>query len=453
MKEVLPLFKPADEESKILLKPITRTASFFTETEAPNIEIASPVNEISVEAIIERQIAPALIDGDLSAQDAFFVADLGEISRQHNQFRSLLPRVEPFYAVKCNPDKKVMKRLARLGANFDCASQAEIQMVLDLGVDPSRIIYANPCKQASHLKFAYENSVTMMTFDNVDELLKIKQYAPASQLVIRLLPDDSKSICKLGAKFGASQNAVTVLLESAAALEMNVIGVSFHVGSGCFDAQAYGDAVALAARVFELAKGYGFNFSLIDIGGGFPGRNAAGIQFSEIAQVLRIALENHFPSSKEIRIIAEPGRYYVSSAFTLITNVTARRTVHLENDESLYMCMFFNNDFLDYINDGMYGSFNCITFDHASVTPIPCTIGGTWAYGQNTEQILTKCSIWGPTCDSIDCIGKDVLLPTLSVGDFIYFNNMGAYTSCAASVFNGFKKTQVIYTDTELNSK
>lgn len=332
--------KPADEEP-ILLKPITRTSSYFIEADAPLIELPSPIDDTSVEAIIARRISPALVDGDLSAQDAFFVADLGEISRQHSQFKTLLPRVEPFYAVKCNPDKRVIQKLAGLGANFDCASQAEIQMVLNIGVDPSRIIYANPCKQASHLKYAYEKGIRMMTFDNVDELLKIKQYAPSAQVVIRILTDDSKSICKLGAKFGVAQKAVPVLLETAAALEMNVIGVSFHVGSGCYDAQAYGDAVELASRVFDVARGYGFEFSLLDIGGGFPGRNASGIQFSKIAEVVRGALENFFPVSRKVRIIAEPGRYYASSAFTLVTNVTARRAVHLENDESVYMCNLF----------------------------------------------------------------------------------------------------------------
>jgi ornithine decarboxylase len=337
MKKVLPLLRPADEES-ILLKPMTRTSSFFLETEDDIVELPSPVEEMSVEAVISRQISPALVDGDLSAQDAFFVADLGEISRQHHQFKSLLPRVEPFYAVKCNPDKRILQRLAYLGANFDCASQAEIQMVLDLGVDPSRIIYANPCKQASHLRYAYEHGVKMMTFDNVDELQKIKQYAPSAQLVIRILTDDSKSICKLGAKFGVSQKTVPVLLETAAALEMNVIGVSFHVGSGCYDAQSYGDAVELASKVFDVAQNYGYKFTLLDIGGGFPGRNASGIKFSAIAEVVRTAIEKLFPVSKNIRIIAEPGRYYASSAFTLVTNVTARRAVHLENDESIYMC-------------------------------------------------------------------------------------------------------------------
>jgi ornithine decarboxylase len=142
----------------------------------------------------------------------------------------------------------------------------------------------------------------------------------------------------LGAKFGVSQKTVPVLLETAAALEMNVIGVSFHVGSGCYDAQSYGDAVELASKVFDVAQNYGYKFTLLDIGGGFPGRNASGIKFSAIAEVVRTAIEKLFPVSKNIRIIAEPGRYYASSAFTLVTNVTARRAVHLENDESIYMC-------------------------------------------------------------------------------------------------------------------
>ena len=337
MKEVLPLFKPADEELQISLKSISRTASFFIEMSAPAVEVV-PFEDLSVEAIIARRIEPALVGSDLNAQDAFFVADLGEISRQHYRFKSLLPRVEPFYAVKCNPDRKVIERLASLGANFDCASQAEIQMVLDVGVDPSRIIYANPCKQASHLKYAYTHGIRMMTFDNVDELHKIKQYAPSAQLITRILTDDSKSLCKLGAKFGASSQAIPILFETAHELGMNIIGVSFHVGSGCFDAQAFGDAVAVANQVFDLGEKYGFNFTLLDLGGGFPGHNAPGIQFTEISSILRTSLGKYFPISREIRIIAEPGRYYASSAFTLVTNITARRTLHLENDESIYMC-------------------------------------------------------------------------------------------------------------------
>lgn len=134
----------------------------------------------------------------------------------------------------------VIKTLIALGTSFDCASrvrliiddfnsQGEIQMVLDQGVAPTNIIYANPCKQASHLRFASSVGVQKMTFDNVDELHKIKQFCPEAQLVLRILTDDSKSLCKLGTKFGASQGMVRVLLETAKELAMNVIGIRYVI--------------------------------------------------------------------------------------------------------------------------------------------------------------------------------------------------------------------------------
>ncbi|KAK5016459.1 Ornithine decarboxylase, partial [Cryomyces antarcticus] len=74
-------------------------------------------------------------------EDAFFVADMGEVYRQHMRWKKNLQRVKPHYAVKCNPDPQVLRLLAGLGTGFDCASKAEIEQVLNMGVDPSRIIY------------------------------------------------------------------------------------------------------------------------------------------------------------------------------------------------------------------------------------------------------------------------------------------------------------------------
>lgn len=128
-------------------------------------------------------------------------------------------------AVKCNPDPMVLRLLAALGAGFDCASKSEIQAVLDLDVDPSRIIYANPCKQASFIRFAASKNVEMMTFDNAEELYKIKDLYPNAKLVIRILADDSKSLCKLGLKFGASLSCTASLLKTARELGLDVIGV------------------------------------------------------------------------------------------------------------------------------------------------------------------------------------------------------------------------------------
>lgn len=119
----------------------------------------------------------------------------------------------------------VIRTLAKCGTGFDCASKAEVQLVLDSGVSPNRIIYANPCKQASHIRYATSLDVDVMTFDNLDELYKIKSVAPFSKLVLRILTDDSKSVCRFGVKFGASISMIPILLSTAKELELNVIGI------------------------------------------------------------------------------------------------------------------------------------------------------------------------------------------------------------------------------------
>lgn len=161
-----------------------------------------------------------------------------------------------------------------------------------------------------------------MTFDNVDELVKISRLHPGASLVLRILTDDSKAICRLGLKFGASLQVVPSLLAKAKELSLNVIGISFHVGSGCYDPSAFADAVSLAKQAFIYGKDMGFDFSLLDVGGGFEDDN-----FESTAAILRAALLAHF--SDEIRagleIIAEPGRFFVSKAFQLVANIIARR--------------------------------------------------------------------------------------------------------------------------------
>ncbi|KAJ2753820.1 Ornithine decarboxylase [Coemansia aciculifera] len=375
------------------------------------------------------------------AEDAFFVADLGEVYRQYAQWAKLLPRVQPFFAVKCNPDALVIKLLARLGAGFDCASKGELTQVLSEGVSSRNIIYAHPCKPASHLRYAAAQGVELMTFDNADELEKISELHQGAKAVLRILADDSSALCRLGLKFGAEPSSAAALLRTAIKLGVQVVGVSFHVGSGCKSEAAFSDAVERVRRVFDQADALGLQLSLLDVGGGFPGRNdPAGLDFDVVARVLSAAIDRHFPQDAyaHVRVIAEPGRYFVASAFSLAVNVVARRRIEGEGAES----------FMYYVNDGVYGSFNCIVFDHQS--PRPRLLHSRGELLDTTAAPLFKSSIWGPTCDSIDCIVPNgLLLPELRIGDWLVFDNMGAYTLCAASRFNGFKLSDIVYVDSE----
>ncbi|KAJ7675050.1 ornithine decarboxylase [Mycena rosella] len=371
------------------------------------------------------------------AESAFFVADLTQVYRQHLRWRACLPQIQPFYAVKCNPDPYVLRLLAALGAGFDCASNGEISQVLDIGgIHPSRIIFANPCKAVSFVRNAAKMGVDMMTFDNADELYKIARAHPRAQLVVRILTDDSKSLCQLGIKFGAPLATVPGLLAKAKELGLAVVGVSFHVGSGCYDPSVYTDAVMRARTAFDMGADAGHRFTLLDVGGGFE-----DAVFEQAASFLSDAIDTYFPDRSGIKIIAEPGRFYVSKAFSLATNIIARRaplgeTPAASSEEPSVMY---------YINDGVYGAFNCILFDHQTAHPHVLSMGGS--FHVPADEPLHTSSVWGPTCDSIDCVCPTTQLPrALRVGDWLGFDNMGAYTICAASQFNGFQLSKVVYT-------
>jgi len=333
--------------------------------------------------------------------------------------------------VKCNPNPEVIRLLAALGTGFDCASKAEIDEVLNAGVDPSRIIYAQPCKTKSYVRHAAQQGVKQMTFDNSDELYKTKALFPDAELYLRILTDDSSSLCRLSLKFGASLDCAEELLQLAKSLDLNVVGVSFHVGSGASDPQSFVKAVQDSRTVFDQAAAIGYDLKTLDVGGGFSGDT-----FEEMAAVLSEILDEYFPP--HIRIIGEPGRYYVASAFTVACNIIARRDIRDSvTGETAYML---------YLNDGVYGNFSSIIFDHQNPVPQILAAKNKEVKGNGVEY-----SLWGPTCDGIDRITESCVFDTvLDVGDWLYFEEMGAYTKCSATRFNGFTDDhEVLYVSSE----
>lgn len=389
--------------------------------------------DISTHALIEDKIH---VSNKEEKDDCFVIGDLGDIVNKYKGWLKAIPRVRPFYAVKCNDDYPVLKILADMGASFDCASKGEIQKVLNLHVSPDRIIYANPCKQQSMLKYAAKNKVATMTFDNEAELYKIKNIYPNARCVLRILPPSNFKVqCELGIKFGCHPSKAGALLEVARSLDLDVVGISFHVGSGCEEASAFAVAIQQARDVFDLALQMGFDMQLLDIGGGFPGQESAAVSFLEIANVVNMALDKYFPAEEGVDIISEPGRYFVASAFTVAVNIIAKRVVardqHGENGELLnHPSACDEPSIMYYVNDGVYGSFNCLLFDHASVTV-------NTLKDEDVDEVCYESSIWGPTCDGLDCILQAVQLPDHEVGEWLYFRDMGAYTMAAASTFNG----------------
>jgi ornithine decarboxylase len=359
---------------------------------------------------------------DNRSEQAFYVVDLGEIVHAVNQWQTLLPMVKPFYAIKCNPNPVMLEALASLGVNFDCASEAEIKTVIEITRDPTRIIFANPCKMSSQIRYARANDVDCMTFDSEEELYKVKLFHPYAKLILRLAVDDSKSVCKFNKKFGCRIEQVKELLVIAKTLKLNVVGFSFHVGSNCSSEMTYYDALGTVREAVDIAAELDISTTIVDIGGGFRGVDGPGVKFINITEKIKEGIEEFFPDydKQGIEFMAEPGRYFAQRTHTLVMNVIGKKII-MEKDEKTIVY---------YLNDGIYGSFNCIMFDHERPTILPFN-------ERNEKQFRSR--LFGPTCDSIDMISEDVMLPELATGEWVYSENMGAYTVAAGSNFNGFR--------------
>ncbi|XP_065061735.1 ornithine decarboxylase-like isoform X4 [Rhopilema esculentum] len=361
--------------------------------------------------------------------EPFYVGNVSEILERIASFKKFLPNVQPFYAVKCVPARLVLKLLSHYGLGFDCASKSEMEAVLSLGVSPDRIIFAHTVKMASHLRYAAENKVAMMTFDCEDELHKIKKIYPDAELLIRIRVDDSKSRFKLGKKFGVAAEDSEALLKLAKKNNQNVIGVSFHVGSDCAHPTMFRNAVKAARTVFDEAENMGLKFSILDIGGGFPGVKKKDNLFKEIANTLQQALAEHFPPSFGVKIIAEPGRFYVQSAFTLVSRVSAvKHTPEVNGNKTE------NQNFVYYLNDGIHGSF---FYYDPDLPPRPLK--------SKKEETLHLSTLWGPTCSQTDLIGEGFRLPKMDSGDLLIFEDMGAYSFSCVTNFNGYGEIKIVY--------
>ena len=375
---------------------------------------------------LEYIIKKYIDEKDKYDDDAFYIVDLCKVKEQYDKWLKYLPDIQPYFAVKSNPDNIIINLLAKLGCNFDCASKSELDNALSIVNNPDRIIFANPCKISSHLIFARENQIGKMTFDSIEELEKIYKIYPGAQIILRICVDDTNSKCKFNSKFGCLLCNIPKIFEKIKSLQMNLVGFSFHVGSGCSDPVSYYNAIKDCKESYKLSQDYGFNISIIDIGGGFPGVDK-NIKFADICENINRAIVDFFSyetNNNIIKFIAEPGRYFTEATHTLVLNVIAKKT---EENVIKY-----------YLSDGIYGSFNCINYDHQTPELIPLI-------SQENDDIKYNTTFFGPTCDSLDCIYKDIQYQELNVGDWLYIINYGSYTIAPSSSFNGFSVSNKKY--------
>jgi ornithine decarboxylase len=367
-----------------------------------------------------------------------FILDHDVIRENYRSFKTHLPRVQCYYAVKANSTQQIIETLFREGSSFDVASYNEFMQVYQYikhfdKADKKyfvwdKIIFSNTIKDRMTLGKIRQYK-PLMTFDNSDELKKIRKYCDTAGLVLRLKVPDTGSQVEMATKFGAEPGDAQSLIQQAFDLGLKVEGISFHTGSQCVNFNNFTEALAITSQIFYDARKKGFPLNLVDIGGGFPVPYDPQVpEFSKLAAILNSEFDRLFPAEavkvpgdRGLEILAEPGRFIVATAATLVTEIIGKA----RRDGKVFY----------HINDGVYHTFSGVVYDH--------WIPNFRAFRQGKNEI---CAVVGPTCDSFDKITLSAELPgDLEIGDYLYTENIGAYSTASSTKFNGFDGAMIIH--------
>lgn len=345
------------------------------------------------------------------------VLSLEQIEKNYRLLRTHLPRVKVFYAIKANPHRRILELMRDLGSNFDVASDGEIMELSSLGVDGSRMIYANPMKTVNGLRACRNAGVGKMTFDSAGEIDKMARECPGATVLLRIRIDNSSAHVDLNKKFGAAREQALELLLKARDAGLDAAGIAFHVGSQTTSADPYLYALDIAREIFEEAAAAGMQLRIMDIGGGFPiPEPKVRFNLQEMLNQINARLDEDFPG---VEIWAEPGRFICGTAVNLITSVIG---VTERGGQPWY-----------FLDEGLYGTFSGVLFDQWDFKLISFKEG---------EQVAATFA--GPSCDSLDIMFRGKMTVRQEEGDLILVPICGAYTSASATTFNGFSKANFV---------
>ena len=343
-----------------------------------------------------------------------------EIKKSVNFFKENFPgRI--LYAVKTNPNEKIIKQIIANGVNeFDVASLNEIKLINKIYPE-AKLHFMHTIKSKESIASAYNDyNVKSFSLDSKDELRKIldaTNQAKDLELFVRIAISNEHAEIDLSRKFGALPSEALGLVRLCKQ-HAKKLGISFHVGSQCMHKISYSKGIKEIGNIIKKTK---IIPDTINVGGGFPSiyPDLNPEPLSNYMMEIKKEL-NNLKLDKLPEIICEPGRAIVAESGSTIVKVILRKKNNL------------------YINDGTYGSL----FDAGA--PNFVLPSKMITEGRVQSKKLTAFSFFGPTCDGLDYMKGPFLLPNnIKEGDYIELGQLGAYSLTFRTNFNGFYSNEI----------
>jgi ornithine decarboxylase len=367
---------------------------------------------------------------DSSVSTPTLILDYDIISETYDRFIDLYPSGMVYYAVKANANPRICRLVVERGGGLEIASMAELELALRVGARGDQIICSNPIKNPAFIRRMQAEGVYATVVDSTYEVEKMAQHTPGMRVYIRLAVDNTGSVLPLAGKFGVSGEQALEIAELAREKGLDVIGLSFHVGSQCLNPNNWVNAIRASGDVWRAAQERGFNFSFLDLGGGFPAGNYHDPSIptlEAIADVVMPALHENIPNLEDVLVVLEPGRGLVGESGRLIASVEGKAP--RGEDEWLYLDA---------------GVFNGLMETYEGFPPVVRLVAEDAHLRPRKVYTLA-----GPSCDSCDVLGRGIELPEIHIGDRLQFLDSGAYVTEYGAAFNGFPIPEVIHMNAE----
>lgn len=374
------------------------------------------------------KLSNEIIEFSKKSENAILILDIDIVEKNYKNLKKNLNRSEIFYAVKANSDERILKRLISLNSSFDVASIGELELLLRLGAKNNKISFGNTIKKSRDIKAAYNKGIKIFVADEFAEIDKISENAANSKVFVRIEMSDSDSDWPLTKKFGCNIDKAKELLLYIKEKNLKPYGISFHVGSQCYDKYIWKTALLKVHDIFESMREHGIELEFINTGGGMPVKHIREIpKIKEICKVINETIDEYFSSYKNLLIAVEPGRSMVGDAGILVSEVI------LIADKA-------KNEWI-YLDAGVFHGLMETVQDFRYEILIPNR------KGKNKRYTLS-----GPSCDSVDTLYDDIYLADdIEIGDKVFFINAGAYTTGYSTYFNGIEPPKVVYFEDIIN--
>ncbi|AEX85189.1 ornithine decarboxylase [Marinitoga sp. 1135] len=357
----------------------------------------------------------------------FLVLDIEQVKKNYIRLKNSMKKVDIFYAVKANSHIEILKALRDLGSSFDVASVGEIDKLLSIGVSPKRMSFGNPIKKEKDIEYAWKLGIEYFSVDSEMEVEKVARRAPGAKVYARIATSSNDSDWPLSGKFGTDIDHVISILKWANRNGLVPYGISFHVGSQSYNKYKWQEAILEASVVFNKLMKNGIELKMLNLGGGIPVKHTKPIPtVEEIGEVVDESIQEYLWKHKDLMIITEPGRSMVGDAGILVSKVILKSRKGAK--QWVYLDVGVFHGLMETIENFQYEiQVEGKSYDKTGVFTLA-----------------------GPTCDSVDTIYEDILLPAdIDYEDIVYFINAGAYTVEYGSSFNGIEPPKV-YTIDEL---